>query len=131
VLKLLFKTPVVAVFWTLMIQVLLCLPGSAIPQSGWLDAIHIDKIVHVILFGGLVFTWALFLNRGYAYSKNLPKFLLILFLISTANGILLEFVQKYYIPNRSFDLYDIVADASGAAAGFLFSFIYFSKSRST
>jgi len=130
VLKFLFKTPVVPVFWTLIIQVLLCLPGSAIPQSSWLDAIHIDKIVHVILFGGLVVTWALFLNRNYFYSKQLTKFLLILFLLSTANGILLEFVQKYYIPNRSFDLYDIVADACGAAAGFLFSFIYFSKSRS-
>jgi VanZ family protein len=130
VLKFLFKTPLVPVFWTLLIQVLLCLPGSAIPQSNWLDAIHIDKIVHVILFGGLVFTWALFLNRNYMYSKKLTNFLLLLFLISTANGIALEFVQKYYIPNRSFDLYDIVADACGAAAGYLFSFIYFSKSRS-
>ncbi|MDI3320269.1 VanZ family protein [Pinibacter soli] len=129
-LKFLFKTPVVPVFWTLMIQVLLCLPGSAIPQSSWLDAIHIDKIVHVILFGGLVVTWALFLNRNRFFSNQLTKFLLILFLFSTANGILLEFVQKYYIPNRSFDLYDIMADACGAAAGFLFSFIYFSKSRS-
>ena len=130
-LKFLFKTPAVPVFWTLLIQVLLCLPGAAIPQASWLDAIHIDKIVHVILFGGLVFTWAMFLNRNYVYSGRLTKFLLILFLISTANGILLEFVQKYYIPNRSFDLYDIVADTCGAAAGFLFSFIYFSKSRST
>nr|WP_262901953.1 VanZ family protein [Pinibacter aurantiacus] len=108
----------------------MCLPGSAIPQSSWLDAIHIDKIAHVILFGGLVVTWALFLNRNHFYSKQLTKFLLILFLLSTANGILLEFVQKYYIPNRSFDLFDIVADTCGAAAGFLFSFIYFSKSRS-
>ena len=29
-------------------------------------------------------------------------------------GIILEFVQKYFIPGRSFDNYDIVADATGA-----------------
>jgi VanZ family protein len=35
-------------------------------------------------------------------------------------GIGMEFVQKYFIPNRSFDPGDIAADALGCAAGFIY-----------
>jgi len=35
-------------------------------------------------------------------------------------GILMEIVQKYFIPFRSFDLGDIIADGIGCAAGYLF-----------
>ena len=30
----------------------------------------------------------------------------------------MEYVQKYLIPNRDFDIYDIVADIIGAATGY-------------
>ena len=33
----------------------------------------------------------------------------------------MELVQKYFIPNRSFDLMDILADGTGSAIGFVFS----------
>ncbi len=36
-------------------------------------------------------------------------------------GLLMEFVQKFWVPNRSFDPGDVVADGVGAAAGVLFS----------
>jgi len=36
-------------------------------------------------------------------------------------GIAMEFVQKYFIPFRSFDLGDIIADGIGCAAGYLFA----------
>lgn len=34
-------------------------------------------------------------------------------------GVLLEFVQHYFIPNRSFDPFDMLADATGALIAFL------------
>lgn len=120
----------IPICWTLGIQILVCLPGSAIPGSGWLDAIHFDKIIHVILFGGLVFLWSLYLNRSGSLSAKNIKWPVGIFLLSCANGILLEYIQKYYIPNRSFDLYDIIADICGALLGLLLSFIYFTKPRS-
>jgi VanZ family protein len=40
-------------------------------------------------------------------------------LVACFFGIAMEFVQKYFIPNRDFDIYDIVADIIGAAGGFL------------
>ena len=36
-------------------------------------------------------------------------------------GIAMEFVQKYFIPLRSFDLMDILADGVGCIAGYFFS----------
>jgi len=36
-------------------------------------------------------------------------------------GILMELVQKYFIPFRSFDLGDILADGIGCFAGYLFA----------
>ena len=35
---------------------------------------------------------------------------------------MIEFVQKSWIPNRSFDIGDIIADGAGAAAGVIYSF---------
>jgi len=36
-------------------------------------------------------------------------------------GIAMEFVQKYWIPNRSFDIGDIIADTIGSIAGLVFA----------
>jgi len=42
-------------------------------------------------------------------------------------GIAMELVQKYFIPNRSFDLKDILADGLGCAVGLLISRRYIKK----
>jgi len=42
-------------------------------------------------------------------------------------GIAMELVQKYFIPNRSFDLKDILADGLGCAIGLLVSRRYIKK----
>ena len=36
---------------------------------------------------------------------------------SSVYGIIMEYIQKYFIPNRSFDLLDIIADTIGSIAG--------------
>jgi VanZ family protein len=42
-------------------------------------------------------------------------------LIFLGYGIIMEFVQKFYIPYRSFDIGDIIADAIGCSLGVLVS----------
>jgi VanZ family protein len=59
--------------------------------------------------------------------KNIRLFLKIatVFLIY---GIAIEFIQKYFIPNRSFDLGDIMADMVGISLGLiLVSRVYIKK----
>jgi drug/metabolite transporter (DMT)-like permease len=118
-LKSLFKKWVIPVTWTLIIQVLLCLPGSAFPKSDLFDIPHLDKIVHIILFGGFVGSWCYYLFLKNISASRLKSLFFIVFLIAMANGIILEFIQRDYIPNRSFEEGDIIADiiAAGIAYG--------------
>jgi VanZ family protein len=42
-------------------------------------------------------------------------------------GIAMELIQKYFIPNRSFDLKDILADGLGCGIGLFISGWYIKK----
>jgi VanZ family protein len=77
--------------------------------------------VHIGLFLILVTVWC----RAYAGKKKevrrLKKVFKWIALLSLAYGIIMELVQHYFIPFRGFDYGDIVADAAGCLAGFIFS----------
>ena len=115
-----------AVCWFIISIVLLTLPGSAFPKENWLDKIWADKWIHIFLFGVLVWLWC------FAFFKNTDKAnLLHLFIVITicaiGYGVAMEFVQKNWVANRSFDIGDIVADAIGALSGFLIGRKYYLK----
>ena len=102
----------VPVGWTLITIILLCLPGSAIPKVGMYGLSNVDKFVHFILFGFIAMTWTI--NVSLKSPLQWKKWLVIFCLFSISLGIALEFVQLYFIPNRDFDIWDIVADTLGA-----------------
>jgi len=105
--------------WTIAIQVLLCLPGSAIPSEGLFDIPNLDKIVHIFLFGAATGLWCHYYYAKGKTASRLKVIFFVVYLLVAINGILLEFVQRDYIPNRSFDQGDIIADvlASSIAYG--------------
>ncbi len=111
-------TPAIA--WFIFTVVLLCLPGSTIPKYPWLAVIHADKFVHITLFFILCFLFARPLRSGYSIDQRKKWFLVILF-GAIAYGTIMEFVQKYWIPNRSFELLDIAADSTGSLLAYLYS----------
>jgi VanZ like family. len=100
--------------WTLITIMLLCLPGRTIPGEGLFSIPHFDKIVHILLFGGIVFWWGFHLYFRRSDSSKWRKTIVFLAAFSIVLGIVLEFLQLYCIPNRSFDGGDIIADAAGA-----------------
>lgn len=102
------------VLWTALTITLLCLPGSAIPDLGDFSFEFLDKIVHFFLFGTLVFLWYYYLVHRSGEQKNLGRQVFWITLGSIALGICLEIVQYYFIPYRSFDPLDIVANSLGA-----------------
>ncbi len=104
--------------WTIIIQVLLCLPGSAFPTGDLFDIPHLDKVVHVFLFGGFVGFWCFYLSKKNISPNGLKTWFFIVFLVAMANGIILEFIQRDYIPNRSFDDGDIIADIISAGIAY-------------
>lgn len=100
--------------WTSVTIFLLCIPGSAIPSAGVLATEGIDKVVHAILFGGIVLLWAFNLYFRRNDKSKWQQIIVLLTLFSVGLGIGLEFLQRDYIPNRSFDGIDIIADTTGA-----------------
>ena len=102
-----------AVLWLLFISVMFFLPGSALPQEDWLDRIYFDKWVHIGFFALLLFLWRFYFPPD-------AKYTWLLLLLALGYGLGVEFIQRDFIANRSFDLTDVVADMSGALAGVWF-----------
>lgn len=102
--------------WSIVTQILLSIPGNLLEGNGVFHIPQLDKVAHVGLFGGLSLLWSLYL-----YFKNgagRKVFLLVAMAVSIY-GVAIEYYQFYFIPMRSFDVYDIVADVCGALCGFL------------
>lgn len=106
-----FRYKIVALLWFFLMCILFFLPGSELPQENWLEAVHFDKIVHVGLFAVLLFLW-----RS-AFDLELKNYTLILFTSAVLYGFSVELIQLYWVPGRSFDLFDILADAIGSFSG--------------
>jgi VanZ family protein len=89
------------------------MPPGNIPSQGLFRIPHLDKLVHMFLFGGFVWLWYFSLQND---PKSPPKIGILrkIFLISSLYGILMEFVQ-YFFTKRDFDIWDIVADIFGAS----------------
>ena len=103
--------------WTLFIFILLALPGQMLPSETGMTIPYLDKYVHFVLFGTFVFLWAFYRAARKGEIKTLRIFNI--FIVSCLYGIAMEYIQKYFIPNRDFDVNDILADILGAFGGFL------------
>jgi hypothetical protein len=115
--------------WFLTSIILLTLPGTAFPEEDWLDKIWFDKWVHVGMFSVMVFLWclALWLRKKNRDRQSVSRAFMVIAIIFLAYGIVMEFIQLYFVALRSFDFGDIVADAAGCAVGLIFSRRYIKK----
>lgn len=126
-LKITFARFLPAIGMFLLVCYLLTIPGKKLPEINWFDQVHGDKFVHIGLFGALVFWWCWpFRKSNVLISKRLQWFLLVA-IMAAVYGVLMEFVQKYWIPNRSFDVDDMIADAAGALGGYWWARKFFTK----
>ena len=97
----------------LFFTILFCLPASAFPKENWLSKIWFDKWVHIVIFLILLFLWCRALGI-----KRLQVYLLMI-AVAFAYGYFIEIIQEQFIPNRSFDPGDLVADFVGSVLGVL------------
>ena len=110
-----------AITWFIISTVLLTIPGSAFPKENWLDKIWFDKWVHIGMFAFMVILWCWAMLKIFSVDTRLKTLFIWIGLCCLIYGIGMEFVQKYFIPNRSFDEGDIIADVVGCTLGVLFS----------
>jgi VanZ family protein len=104
------------VFWSVFIFLLLAMPPLRINQEKPLELSGLDKTIHFLLFGIMVWVWGYYQKTVLPAGKNLTVPLLFITLISTAYGIFMEYVQDWV--GRDFDVWDMVADAAGAIIAF-------------
>jgi VanZ family protein len=111
--------------WFFVVLVLLCMPGKDVPSIGWMDKIYFDKWVHCGIFGLLALLFMLpFALSKLDHKEKLHSFIRIA-MATALWGITSEFIQKYWIPGRSFDLLDWAADSFGALVALIFCKVKF------
>lgn len=116
--------------WFFFVTFLLCLPGSDLPTvEDWFNKIYFDKWVHVGLFTILAFLFMLPFLRSALSLKEKWHWLIRIAIAASLWGLTSEFIQKYYVPGRSFDLFDWAADSFGALIALLFSKFRFLKQK--
>ncbi|HEY4874834.1 MAG TPA: VanZ family protein [Puia sp.] len=112
--------------WSIIVLILLTLPGSMLPQEKVFAIPNFDKLVHMGLFGGFVLLWSLYFNKKILNQRKLLVIFFRIFIISSLYGATTEFIQRY-IPSRDFDVADILADVIGAAIAYGIANIFLSR----
>jgi VanZ family protein len=102
---------ILAFLWTLLIFHFSLDESPSVPK---INIQYPDKVVHFIFYFVFVYFWSKSLK-----SKPLNYLLIVLFSALTL-GILIEFLQKNFTHNRSFDWYDILANSIGAIVSFIY-----------
>jgi hypothetical protein len=105
--------------WFLFVLVLICLPGKDVPEEpGWLNIPNFDKIVHAGLFGGIVFWFCMPFKKSIISKPEKINLFIKIVMVTIVWGITTEFIQKFFIEGRQFDLLDWAADSAGASIAF-------------
>lgn len=105
-----------SIVWTSLILVACFLPGNDVPK---INIVNVDKLVHIALFGGCAFLWAIALIH---HSANMWPKLVLIFSATVGLGILVELIQgSNLVQGRSADIYDVVADTIGALLGVFYA----------
>ena len=107
-----------ALAWTLFIFILLSLPGKMLPNENQFRIPQLDKLIHIVLFGSFVFLWSFYFSTREG-NINLNRKYLRIAIIACLYGYAMELIQKYFIPNRDYDIQDIAADVIGAVLGYI------------
>ena len=108
-----FKKFLPGLAWFFIVGILTLMPGKDVPEIGGFNFPHLDKLVHVVLFGGLTLLFCLpYVKSGLSFQKKRNIFIRISFSMILW-GLIIEVIQKNYIPDRDFEWLDVVADSIG------------------
>lgn len=116
--------------WFFLVLILICIPGYDLPKvDNWLIEINYDKLIHTGLFAILAYLFMLPVIKSQLTIKQKNNWLIKITLASIVWGITTEFIQKFFIPGRSFDLSDWAADGLGGVAAFLYFRFWYKKNQ--
>ncbi|HNP33708.1 MAG TPA: VanZ family protein [Flavobacterium sp.] len=100
---------ILAIGWTLLIAVLCLIKFSNLPSLGVSGA---DKYVHITLHFGFTLLWGIY-SRQKHNEIVVPRIIKIV-IASILYGILIEFLQETCTTTRHADIFDVLANLTGA-----------------
>ncbi len=103
-----------AISWTVLIAVLCLVSFSDLPTVKIKSA---DKYVHVTLHFVFVLLWGFYVSKE-KRGIPIPKIVLLV-IASVLYGILIEFLQETLTTTRHADIYDVLANLTGAILALL------------
>jgi len=110
--------------WFFIVLVLICMPGKDLPGNSFLEMINFDKMVHAGIFGLMVILFVRPIAMSNISATEKRKYYIQITIFTILWGLATEFIQKYLVTGRDFDLWDFVADAVGCSIACWFSIIY-------
>jgi VanZ family protein len=104
----------------LIVTVLLCLPGPSLPtpSGDWFHRYQVDKIIHITIFAVLVYMFCRPIQLKGFFTSIITKIYFLIAVICIIYGFIMELIQKWFIPGRGFEGWDIMADAVGCLIGY-------------
>jgi VanZ family protein len=115
----------IAVFWTIIVTFLCLTPSSNIPE---VSILYLDKLIHI--FFHFVFTtlWVLFFKVKMQSPNNYKPFFYS-FVLSVFFGITIEILQEVLTTTRTADVFDVLANITGASLAIVVMILYFKNKK--
>ena len=99
----------------------MCTPGKDFPELGsWTELIKLDKLIHIAVFAMMVYLFSRPISIREISIVEKRQILLKIAVACSVWGLTIEFIQHFFIPGRSMDLYDFVADTLGCYIAYLY-----------
>lgn len=107
--------------WAIIVAILSIVAGGA---KSNIDVSFLDKIVHAFMYAVLCLLMIVGYTKQYTFRFLKFKPILWAIVFSCTYGIILEVIQ-HFIPDRSFDVMDMIANAAGSLIGLLAFYIIY------
>lgn len=114
--------------WFFLVLTAVCIPGYDLPKvDKWLIEINFDKLIHVGLFAVLAYLFMHPLIKSSLPQSEKRNYLIKIAIATIIWGITTEFIQKFFVPGRSFTLGDWLADGLGGIMALFYGMWRLSK----
>jgi VanZ family protein len=118
--------------WFFLVLTLVCIPGYDLPKAdNWMIQLNYDKLIHVGIFAVLAYLFMYPIVKSAISKKEKWHYCIKIALATVVWGYTTEVIQKFFVPGRSYDLTDWLADSIGGLIAMIFCKIYFLRSAKT
>ena len=111
-----WKYNIASILWALLILILCLMPGKDLPT---VEILNFDKLVHFGIYIVLALTMYYGWKKQDSFLSMHRNTITKILLLTSVYGFAVEVMQEIFTTDRNFDIFDALANSSGAVAGSL------------